>query len=161
VGVRGSTDGGEGTDIGGLCGVTGHGSLQRVWVRKFPAVGSGIPKAVVRGQGGYSGPSFGEVTLSLRVHELVRLCFSFREALVVCEGLFLDVRWRLATKFCGGGGFGCLLRLVFFVYSSVFLDPLDFFLLGKKRFWTRYLRSTLGACGVLVNTLRSFGSVRC
>jgi hypothetical protein len=48
-----------------------------------------------------------------------------------------------------------------FVFSSVFLDSLDLFLLGKKRYWDRDLRSSLGACGVLVNTLRSFGGMQC
>jgi hypothetical protein len=65
-----------------------------------------------------------------------------------------------SVEFCGGGGFGVLLRRVsWFLFG--FLDPLDLFLLGKKRFWTRALRSTLGVCGVLVYTLRSFGGVRC
>jgi hypothetical protein len=30
-----------------------------------------------------------------------------------------------------------------------------------KWFWARALRSSLGACNVLLNTLRSFGDVRC
>jgi hypothetical protein len=52
--------------------------------------------------------------------------------------------------------------VVGFWFSLRFLlDPLDLFLLGKKRFCTRALRSTLGACDVLVNTLRSFGGMRC
>jgi hypothetical protein len=46
-------------------------------------------------------------------------------------------------------------------FSLRFFVPLVLSLLGLKRFWTRAVRSNLGAHGVLVYTLRSFRGMWC